>query len=410
MGIEDFLTKRQEILGLPLGPKEMDWGRAGIAAAGAAGLAALLSQTPKVVNAAAGVAKKPLEALKKPAEKGADAASDLGETVSETVSGLGDKLEKPVEQAKEMLHNPIEQAKNLFSGDLDLGDKLSSLTGMLGGGDLASKISDLVSGNDGGSDGRRSKKMRPIIQESIDVAVPRSLAYNQWTQMEDLSDALKAVKSVDQDDDATTSWTVKIGPSTREWEAEILEQIPDERIVWKSTSGADVTGVVTFHELAEKLTRVQVEMEYHPSGAVEQVGNLFLAPRKRTRRALKLFKHYLELEADTTGAWRGEIDEGEVVTSDEEAREQEAERAEEQERAESEEQERAKSEDSPEAEDRAEAEAEEDTDAEDSDEETIDLDDASREELYEKAKELNIEGRSSMSKDELAEAVSEHSN
>jgi uncharacterized membrane protein len=408
MSIEDFLTKRQEILGLPLGPKEMDWGRAGVAAAGAAGLAALLSQTPKVVNAAAGAAKKPLQALKKPAEKGADAASDLGETVTETVSGLGDKFEGPIEQAKEMLHGPMEQAKNLFSGDADLGEKLSSLTGLLGGGDLAGKIGDLVSGGaDGdGSEGRRSQKMRPIIQESIDVAVPRSLAYNQWTQMEDLPDALKAVKSVDQEDDANTSWTVKIGPSTREWKAEILEQIPDERIVWKSTGGADITGAVTFHELAEKLTRVQVEMEYHPSGAVEQIGNLFLAPRKRTRRALKLFKHYMELEAETTGSWRGEIEDGDVVTSDEEGREQEQERAE---------AEDSKAEDSKAEDNKAEDNKAEDKDSKDQAEgsdDSIDLDDAgdmSREELYEKAKELNIEGRSSMSKDELAEAVAQHS-
>jgi hypothetical protein len=153
-------------------------------------------------------------------------------------------------------------------------------------------------------------------------------------------------------------------------------------------------------------------MEYHPSGAVEQIGNLFLAPRKRTRRALKLFKHYMELEAETTGSWRGEIEDGDVVTSDEEGREQEQEQ--EQERAEAEE---SKAEDGQAEETKAEdkdskAEDKDSKDQADGSDDSIDLDDAgdmSREELYEKAKELNIEGRSSMSKDELAEAVAQHS-
>jgi Polyketide cyclase / dehydrase and lipid transport len=120
---------------------------------------------------------------------------------------------------------------------------------------------------------------------------------------------MKAVQQADQKDheDDQTTWSVKIGPSARQWEAEITEQVPDERIVWKATDGANNWGVVTFHSLDDNLTRVMVQMEYHPNGFIEKTGNLLRIQRRRVRRELRLFKHFLEIPGQETGGWRGEI-------------------------------------------------------------------------------------------------------
>jgi uncharacterized membrane protein len=146
-----------------------------------------------------------------------------------------------------------------------------------------------------------------IIEESIDVAVPVETAYNQWTQFTEMPSILRGVQGVDQEADDQVRWTVRIGPARRRWTARIVEQIPDERIVWESTDGTENRGSVTFHRLDDHLTRVQVEMEYFPHGAIERVGNVFRAARRRTRKDLRLFKHHLELAGSETGGWRGEI-------------------------------------------------------------------------------------------------------
>jgi uncharacterized membrane protein len=167
----------------------------------------------------------------------------------------------------------------------------------------------LAGGGDGGGDGDEVlKKQRLIIQEQIDIAVPRQQVYNQWTQFEDFPTFTRATEQVEQEEDEATNWQAKIFFSRRNWKAEIKEQIPDQRIVWETSGDVNHRGVVTFHELDENLTRVQVEMEYHPSGFVEKFGNLFLTVRHRVRKDLRLFKHFLELAGSETGAWRGEID------------------------------------------------------------------------------------------------------
>ncbi|MGH2733999.1 MAG: SRPBCC family protein, partial [Actinomycetota bacterium] len=150
-------------------------------------------------------------------------------------------------------------------------------------------------------------KLRHIIKEEIDVGVPKKMAYNPWTQFEEFSRIFKGIQSTDQDGDEETKWSSKIGPSDRQWTAEITEQVPDERIVWKSTGGADNQGVVSFHSLDNNLTRVMIEMEYHPQGAVEKTGNLLRIQRRRVRRDLRLFKHFIELRGEESGGWRGEI-------------------------------------------------------------------------------------------------------
>jgi uncharacterized membrane protein len=160
---------------------------------------------------------------------------------------------------------------------------------------------------DGSSGGRNVQKLRMIIRETIEVAVPKTVAYNQWTQFADLPSIVKGVKAVDQEEDDLVQWTAKIGPSRRTWKAEITEQVPDEKIAWESKEGPENRGVISFHELDNNLTLVAVEMEYFPSGPVEKFGNLFLMARRRVRKDLRLFKHYIELAGEETGAWRGEI-------------------------------------------------------------------------------------------------------
>jgi uncharacterized membrane protein len=157
------------------------------------------------------------------------------------------------------------------------------------------------------SNGQGPAKLSHLIEEHTDIAVARTVAYNQWTQLEMFPSIVKGVEEVEQEEDDQAEWTGKIGPSRRHWQARIVEQVPDERIVWKSEGGAQVQGVVTFHSLDKELTRVLVQMEYHPEGPIETIGNLLRIQRRRVRRDLRLFKHYLELRHEETGAWRGRI-------------------------------------------------------------------------------------------------------
>jgi hypothetical protein len=121
---------------------------------------------------------------------------------------------------------------------------------------------------------------------------------------------VKGIESVEQEDDDKAKWTAKIGPSRRTWTGKIVEQIPDERIAWKSEGGTALQGVVTFHSLDIDLTRVLLQMEYKPTGPVEWVGNTLRIQRRRAKRDLRLFKHFVELRGEETGAWRGRIDDG----------------------------------------------------------------------------------------------------
>lgn len=158
-----------------------------------------------------------------------------------------------------------------------------------------------------GDDGSGGPKLSHLIEENIEVAVPRQVAYNQWTQFETFPSITKGAEEVEQQERDTVRWTAKIGPSRRSWQGEITEQVPDERIAWKSSDGLQLTGVVTFHSLDDDLTRVLVQIEYDPRGAVETVGNLLRIQRRRVRRDLRLFKHFIELRGEETGAWRSRI-------------------------------------------------------------------------------------------------------
>ncbi|RZL84065.1 MAG: SRPBCC family protein, partial [Rhodococcus sp. (in: high G+C Gram-positive bacteria)] len=148
------------------------------------------------------------------------------------------------------------------------------------------------------------------------------LAYNQWTQFEDFPSFMKKVERVAQESDEKLEWKAKIFLSHRTWEASILEQVPDERIVWRSKGAKGyIDGAVTFHEVTPNLTRILLVLEYHPKGLFEKTGNLWRAQGRRARLELKHFgRHVMTqsiLHPDEIEGWRGEIRDGEVVEPEE---------------------------------------------------------------------------------------------
>ncbi|MFJ8199344.1 SRPBCC family protein [Streptomyces sp. NPDC096152] len=178
-------------------------------------------------------------------------------------------------------------------------------------------------GSRGGAAGGSVKATH--ILEAVDVGVPLRTAYDHWTQFEDFSRFTKGVRSVSRSDDVSSDWNVKVGPSSRSWKASVREQVPDDRIVWTSEGAKGTTrGAVTFHELAPSLTRIVVVVEYYPAGFVEKTGNLWRAQGRRLRLDLKHFVRHVTLHGDEElEGWRGEIRDGEVVRSHEEAWEDE---------------------------------------------------------------------------------------
>jgi uncharacterized membrane protein len=145
------------------------------------------------------------------------------------------------------------------------------------------------------------------IVESIDVQVPVRTAYNQWTQFEEFPQFMEGIERVEQLDDKRLHWVASIAGKTKEWDAEITEQTPDQRVAWTATSGAENGGVVTFHRIDDATTRVTVQMDFEPEGPVESVGDAVGIPDKRVKGDLERFKEFIESRGRETGAWRGEV-------------------------------------------------------------------------------------------------------
>ncbi|MGP4083623.1 SRPBCC family protein [Streptomyces sp. KR55] len=189
---------------------------------------------------------------------------------------------------------------------------------------VAEKVKDVATtGKKHGPPSGGGPKSLTII-EDIDIGVPVREAYDQWTQFTEFGRFTKGVVDVEQQDDTTTQWQVKIARASRTWTGTITEQVPDERIAWTSEGAKGTTrGVVTFHPLAENLTKVLLVLEYFPKGVIEKAGSLVRAQGRRTRLDLKLFRKFVMMRGEATGAWRGEIREGEVVRGPEEEAEEE---------------------------------------------------------------------------------------
>jgi uncharacterized membrane protein len=147
------------------------------------------------------------------------------------------------------------------------------------------------------------------ITESIDVEAPVSRAYNQWTQFASFPLFMEGVDQVRQLSDTRTHWVTKVAGVTREFDATITEQLPDERVSWRSDAGPNHAGVITFHRLDETHTRVTAQMDIDPEGFVENVADKIGVLNARVKGDLKKFKQFIEShDGLETGAWRGTVD------------------------------------------------------------------------------------------------------
>lgn len=184
---------------------------------------------------------------------------------------------------------------------------------------VTEKAKEAFGGGKGKSKSSGGGKSMNIV-EVLDVGVPLRTAYDYWTQYDKFSSFAKGVQDVSTEDEATSDWKVKIGPSSRSFKATVQEQIPDERIVWTSEGSKGTTrGAVSFHELTPNLTRIVLVVEYYPSGFFEKTGNLWRAQGRRIRLDFKHFQRYVTLTDEEPDGWRGEIRDGEVVVSHEDA-------------------------------------------------------------------------------------------
>jgi uncharacterized membrane protein len=254
------------------------------------------------------------------------------DSAGERVRGLTDRLEG-IADGGPLTKAASKGAKAKAEGD-------SPVMGAIKG--LGSGVKDAVTGKSGGGGGGGSKATKSTnILETIDVGVPIDVAYNTWTEFGEFPSFMKKVEQAEAKEEAKIEWKAQIFLSHRTWEATILEQIPNERIVWRSKGEkGHVDGAVTFHEVAPNLTRIMVVLEYYPQGFFEKTGNLWRAQGRRARADLRHFKRHVMtraiLEADEIEGWRGIIEDGEVVKTHDEVVEEEEAQAEEEEQDEDE--------------------------------------------------------------------------
>lgn len=266
-----------------------------------------------------------------------ESKSGLDQLLEEVTAFLGAQAEQLADKASDKLGSVTDQLQDVAEGSGKLSDVAGIGGRMLQGdsplkaimgqglGGLKDKVTDAASQVFGsGKKGRKSGGKVVNIIEFIDVGLPLRTVYDHWTQYEDFSGFAKGVRDVSRNDDTTSDWKVKVGPSTRGFKATVQEQVPDERIVWTSEGAKGTTrGCVSFHELAPSLTRIVVVVEYYPSGLFEKTGNLWRAQGRRLRLDLKHFLRHVSLTTDEPEGWRGEIRDGEVVRTHEEALEEE---------------------------------------------------------------------------------------
>ncbi|MFJ4990214.1 SRPBCC family protein [Streptomyces sp. NPDC088732] len=247
----------------------------------------------------------------------------LGAQVENLAEKAGDKVAGLTDQLRDVAENDGVLPKaglRILQGESPLKAFVGEKAKSMGGG-----ILDKAKQAFGMGKGRKSGTTKVMnIVESLDVGVPVRFAYDHWTQYEKFSTFTKGVRSVSKGEDATSDWKVKVGPSTRGWKATVQEQVPDERIVWSSEGAKGTTrGCVSFHEITPTLTRIVLVVEYYPSGFFEKTGNIWRAQGRRLRLDFKHFQRYVTLTDEEPEGWRGEIQDGEVVRTHEEALEDE---------------------------------------------------------------------------------------
>ncbi|GAA2719963.1 SRPBCC family protein [Actinocorallia aurantiaca] len=259
-----------------------------------------------------------------------EAKDFLGAYAEKALASAGEKAGQKV---SDTAHNLLQRAEQEDGGGPKVKAALSGVGALTEGkGPVRAAVSAGMTGlkekiKKAGRGGQRKLKLTNIV-ETIDVGVPLRLAYDQWTQFEDFPTFTKKVEQAEQTDEGKSTWKAQVWWSHRTWEASIVEQVPDDHIIWKSKGAkGHVDGAVSFSELAPNLTRICLVMEYHPQGLFERTGNLWRAQGRRARLELKHFRRHMMahaiLEADEIQGWRGEIRDGEVVKSHEDALEEE---------------------------------------------------------------------------------------
>jgi len=253
-----------------------------------------------------------------------DEAAGLGKAMAQR--GMG-KASSGVESLTGRLNDVAEgkSTKTKAAMNVAQGDSPAKAGVKAVGSKVGEKVKDAVStvGEKltGGGGGKGGKLKVTNILEQIDVPVPREVAYKQWTSYEDFPSFMKKVENVKQDDEVNTTWKAQVFWSHRRWTAEIIDQVPPERIVWKSTGDkGHVDGAVTFHELSPDLTRINLVLEYYPKGLFEHTGNIWRAQGRRARLEFKHFARHVStntiLHQDEVEGWPGEIHDGEVTEED----------------------------------------------------------------------------------------------
>ncbi|MFF8673623.1 SRPBCC family protein [Streptomyces sp. NPDC015242] len=288
----------------------------------------------------------------------------LAAQATRMLTGVGRKLGETTGKLNDIAEgNSPGFAKLALDGGRKLAEGKGPVRAALetGGSHLKDKVTGAFKNLGGGKKGKgRSGNKPTVIIEHIDVGVPLRTAYDQWTQYQDFSTFAKGVKSASRDDDTHSDWQAKIWWSNRSWKAKTTEQVPDDRIAWTSEGAKGTTkGVVSFHRIADNLTRVLLVIEYYPSGLFEKTGNIWRAQGRRARLDLKNFARFITIKGEAEDGWRGEIRDGEVVTSHEDAlaeEESEAEEGDEQEPRDEDAEEPEGAEDSEDAEDAEDAE------------------------------------------------------
>jgi uncharacterized membrane protein len=234
------------------------------------------------------------------AKKGFDAMRGNG-TVPGPAKLAGKATDKVGEKVKQTVSAKVDEAGG--AGGL-VKEAASGMLPSFGGGD----DDETKGGVPGVGKGRRMP-----IQQSVDVAVPLETAYNQWTQYEEWPEFMHRVTRVTQEDDCTVSFATKIWGKTKEFEAKIVTQRPEDRIKWRVSQGITHTGVVTFHELAPRLTRIELTMDVDPGSLIEKMARGARHIKRAVRADLHRYKAFIELLEHETGAWRGVIEDGHVV-------------------------------------------------------------------------------------------------
>ncbi len=281
-----------------------------------------MTQTARKATRRGGGAKQPTESTPASGQLQASLQKLVGTFTDRAVSSVSGRLSGATERLTDYTQSG--GGNGLLSAVTGVDDLTSPVKSAVKSGlsNAGGKVTDKLKNAAGsifGGKGKGGKKSKITnIVEHIDVGAPVELVYQQWTQFAEFPKYMKKLEQVEQESDEKLRWKAQVFLSHRTWESTITEQVPNERIVWRSKGDKGyLDGAVTFHELAPNLTRVVVVLEYHPQGFFEKTGNLWRAQGRRIRLELKNFQREVMtqtvLHPDEVDGWQGEIRDGEVV-------------------------------------------------------------------------------------------------